>query len=405
MSFACRCRSDCVNIFPDFFFHCFLGRFRQVEVLTAMANAFYSLYSHVSRTPVQKLAPPEFSFLSPTAERSIGQRFFSTVRNEPRSPVERLKDTVSKMCLYSGTRGSESGSPSCSPRKRNSLPDVVNVLMGNVREEGSQDHIGGKSIQDQEEAQRIKDVVVPMLTEMKPSEKVSEHERISNAHRKRIQRWSQSGQRESLRAKTGLFRFEQVSVESKSHIDGDKEISDSLMHSILKDSNGAKTYDALAPQGEEFATQVPCRLPQMDSVASLDTPTATQIHQEFSLRTFAWNQEMQPQICLLPGSLTTDEFSADLPLNLQTSQNDLVTQQSTCQITVTGWEDDVPVFYKDSTEEPSQPMYSEKTASMLPSSSVNQKFLSPVKSSSQINDVPKQANSFELEEVCCHVYF
>ncbi|XP_061076192.1 uncharacterized protein tespa1 isoform X2 [Conger conger] len=78
------------------------SRFRQVEVLTAMANAFYSLYSHVSRTPLQKLAPPEpGSALSP-AEMRVGPRFFSSVRSEPRSPVERFKDTVSKMCLYTG---------------------------------------------------------------------------------------------------------------------------------------------------------------------------------------------------------------------------------------------------------------------------------------------------------------
>lgn len=99
------------------------GRFRQVQVLTAMANAFYSLYSHVSRTPLQKLAPPEFTFYSSPVERM--ERFRSNIRSEPRSPVERLKDTVSKMCLYTGSpRGSESTSPQSSPKKRCSLSDV-----------------------------------------------------------------------------------------------------------------------------------------------------------------------------------------------------------------------------------------------------------------------------------------
>lgn len=103
------------------------GRFRQVQVLTAMANAFYSLYSHVSRTPLQKLATPEFTFSSPV-ERI--ERFRSSVRSEPRSPVERLKDTVSKMCLYTGSpRGSDSTSPQSSPRKRASLPDVVGAVL------------------------------------------------------------------------------------------------------------------------------------------------------------------------------------------------------------------------------------------------------------------------------------
>uniref|UniRef100_A0A672RAN3 Thymocyte expressed, positive selection associated 1 n=1 Tax=Sinocyclocheilus grahami TaxID=75366 RepID=A0A672RAN3_SINGR len=99
------------------------SRFRQVEALTAMANAFYSLYSHVSRTPLQKLAPPQLTFTSPIVERTMSR---TSVRSEPRSPVERLKDTISKMCLYTGSRGSDSTSPSNSPRKRKcSLSGVV----------------------------------------------------------------------------------------------------------------------------------------------------------------------------------------------------------------------------------------------------------------------------------------
>lgn len=93
-----------------------------------MANAFYSLYSHVSRTPLQKLATPEFTFSSSPVQRI--ERFRSSVRSEPRSPVERLKDTVNKMCLYTGSpRGSDSTSPQPSPRKRSSLPDVVDVVL------------------------------------------------------------------------------------------------------------------------------------------------------------------------------------------------------------------------------------------------------------------------------------
>ncbi|CAB1353276.1 unnamed protein product [Coregonus sp. 'balchen'] len=125
------------------------SRFRQVEVLTAMANAFYSLYSHVSRTPLQKLAPPEFSF-SPTADGQIGRRFMGSVRSEPRSPVERLKDTVSKMCLYTGSGGSARlGSDSACPRpgfspgpgsgsapkKRSSLPDLMGLVLENTKAE------------------------------------------------------------------------------------------------------------------------------------------------------------------------------------------------------------------------------------------------------------------------------
>ncbi|KAM9524675.1 uncharacterized protein ACWYII_043658 isoform 1-T2 [Salvelinus alpinus] len=125
------------------------SRFRQVEVLTAMANAFYSLYSHVSRMPLQKLSPPELSF-SPTADKQTGRRCMGSVRSEPRSPVERLKDTVSKMCLYTSSGGStQPGSNSAchglgfsfgpgsglSPKKRSSLPDLVGLVLENAKAE------------------------------------------------------------------------------------------------------------------------------------------------------------------------------------------------------------------------------------------------------------------------------
>jgi len=81
----------------------------------------------VSRTPLQKLATPEFNFSSPLEKI---ERFRTGLRSEPRSPVERLKDTVNKMCLYTGSpRGSDSTSPQPSPRKRSSLPEVVDIVL------------------------------------------------------------------------------------------------------------------------------------------------------------------------------------------------------------------------------------------------------------------------------------
>lgn len=56
------------------------------------------------------------------------------MRSEPRSPVDRLKDTVSKMCLYTGSpRESDSVSPQPSPAKRFSLPDVVDIVLDKVK--------------------------------------------------------------------------------------------------------------------------------------------------------------------------------------------------------------------------------------------------------------------------------
>ncbi|XP_037108296.1 uncharacterized protein tespa1 isoform X3 [Syngnathus acus] len=100
---------------------CLASRFRQVQALTAMANAFYSLYSHVSGTPLLKLGTPQFTLSPPT--ESVRSNLRSSVRTEPRSPVERLKDTVSKMCLYT------------SPRTRSSLPDLDNPVPQQVQNE------------------------------------------------------------------------------------------------------------------------------------------------------------------------------------------------------------------------------------------------------------------------------
>ncbi|CAL8339078.1 unnamed protein product [Lota lota] len=112
------------------------SRFRQVEALTAMANAFYSLYSHVSRTPLPKLTPLEPNLsLSPVEKLDRFRAIGGGVRSEPRSPVERLKDTVSKMCLYTGGtwRDSDSASPLASPRKHPSLPEVVGIVLENAK--------------------------------------------------------------------------------------------------------------------------------------------------------------------------------------------------------------------------------------------------------------------------------
>ncbi|NXA02297.1 TESP1 protein, partial [Nesospiza acunhae] len=65
------------------------SRFQQVQALAATADAFFCLYSYVSRTPLQSLAPPR------------------PCRDVPDSAGERLKRAVSSLCLY--TAGGHSG--------------------------------------------------------------------------------------------------------------------------------------------------------------------------------------------------------------------------------------------------------------------------------------------------------
>ncbi|NXV64097.1 TESP1 protein, partial [Molothrus ater] len=64
------------------------SRFQQVQALAATADAFFCLYSHVSRTPLQRIAPPRPCRDIPDSAEPRGAR-----------PGERLKRAVSSLCL------------------------------------------------------------------------------------------------------------------------------------------------------------------------------------------------------------------------------------------------------------------------------------------------------------------
>ncbi|XP_072885790.1 uncharacterized protein tespa1 isoform X1 [Hemitrygon akajei] len=71
------------------------SRFRQIEVLTTMANALTSLYSRVSKTPVTKIGPVhEFSFSSDKFNRSPEGKLPGG------KAVQKLRKTITKLCLY-----------------------------------------------------------------------------------------------------------------------------------------------------------------------------------------------------------------------------------------------------------------------------------------------------------------
>ncbi|XP_046291988.1 protein TESPA1 isoform X1 [Marmota monax] len=107
------------------------SRFKQVQTLAVTADAFFCLYSYVSKTPVQKFTPSHmFWNCNPTDVPSI--RILAP-ESEPHSPRERLRKAISKMCLYTGSR--DRLSPPRNTPKRNSLDQVVWEVMDRVREE------------------------------------------------------------------------------------------------------------------------------------------------------------------------------------------------------------------------------------------------------------------------------
>ncbi|XP_044535169.1 protein TESPA1 [Gracilinanus agilis] len=106
------------------------SRFKQVQTLATTADAFFCLYSYVSKTPVQKFMPSQLFW--PSAADAPLIRILSP-ESEAQSPVERLRRAVSKMCLYTTPR--DGPSPPHAPTQRNSLDQVVWEVMDRVRED------------------------------------------------------------------------------------------------------------------------------------------------------------------------------------------------------------------------------------------------------------------------------
>lgn len=107
------------------------SRFKQVQTLAVTADAFFCLYSYVSKTPVQKFTPSHmFWNYNPTDVPSIK---ILAPEPEPHSPRERLRKAISKMCLYTCPR--DRLSPPHNNPKGNSLDQVVWEVMDRVRGE------------------------------------------------------------------------------------------------------------------------------------------------------------------------------------------------------------------------------------------------------------------------------
>lgn len=102
-----------------------------MQTLAVTADAFFCLYSYVSKTPVQKFTPSHmFWNCNPTDVPSIK---ILAPEPEPHSPRDRLRKAISKMCLYTCPRVQLS--PPHNTSKRNSLDQVVWEVMDRVRGE------------------------------------------------------------------------------------------------------------------------------------------------------------------------------------------------------------------------------------------------------------------------------
>ncbi|XP_061203138.1 protein TESPA1 [Neopsephotus bourkii] len=87
------------------------SRFQQVQALATTANAFFCLYSYVSRSPVQGIS----SSCCSRAHPDIPNIHIPTSQPRALSPVQRLKKAVATMCLYASPTGSIPIQPSFLP--------------------------------------------------------------------------------------------------------------------------------------------------------------------------------------------------------------------------------------------------------------------------------------------------
>lgn len=318
------------------------SRFRQVEALTAMANAFYSLYSHVSRTPLQKLAPPQLTFSSPIVERTMSR---TSVRSEPRSPVERLKDTISKMCLYTGSRGSDSTSPSNSPRKRRYS------LSGVIEKSAENDDANDQDLCLQMEVDDLEQDLDWFVESKKELEEKTYEENTERTDY--FEPISCHPLSEMTNENTHNLRHTLAECTPCQEPRTDMESKGGSLHSLYSKRSDVTvkpvpiiTHDIICPQVVECVNQAPYRCLQTNSMDAKDSPFAHQTTNKASVR----------------------------------QSNAMNLDKSLCQITVTGWEEDATLPNRDTQEQ---------------CSSNIKRYLSPVK---PLN-LSKQGNSFELEEV------
>ncbi|XP_077185390.1 protein TESPA1 [Paroedura picta] len=105
------------------------SRFRQVQTLALTADAFFCLYSYVSKTPIQKISPAHLFTAFP--ETPDSQDVSS--KQEAGSPLQRLRKAIARMCLYTLPREEGTSGPPQKPPQMSRLEQIVWEVIDLVR--------------------------------------------------------------------------------------------------------------------------------------------------------------------------------------------------------------------------------------------------------------------------------
>lgn len=388
-----------------------------------MANALYSLYSHVSRTPLQKLAPPEFSF-SPVAEKRIGARFFGSVRSEPRSPVERLKDTVSKMCLYTGSRTSESTSSHSSPRKRASVPEIpAQMIYTNAKASRHSGLEGDNSVgfadNNVEPVANVRlNIEIPSDkgTERRTSEDMTPKTGLDSTEYSRTLSGSSKVSQDLVNKCRVRLTFSDP-CQSQSITTNDVNIPEDFKRPLKTQAHDLLqtpmtpvpkvTHDIICPpiveevhqapycNPQDFRTSLPRHCLRRPQISDISTTTSSS---ELNKQTVALNSQGS-ELTKMPKTCA-ERYSGDGELPTSSSYPSTSRLVSPCQILVTDL--DGKAMHEDIVDDGFPHSFPTQPQALLSNVRKNRRYLIPLKGAekNRLSHKHKQANSFELEEVC-----
>ncbi|XP_059784255.1 protein ITPRID2 isoform X5 [Balaenoptera ricei] len=222
------------------------SRFRQIEVLTTVANAFSSLYSQVSGTPLQRIG----SLSSVTSNREADSPPPLTRSNT----ANRLMKTLSKLNLcVDKTEKGEGSTPSPAADKGKTLNVSVMEEIGNKNDQKSQ-----KIVKKKDSSSMLATVKEEVSGSSAAVMENADIDRLSDEANSNFNEETESGQSKETQSHENKLGEEAGII--KTHLDSDFNVSS---HSELENSRELKNVPLSTPEKEPCA---PLTIPSIRNI-------------------------------------------------------------------------------------------------------------------------------------------
>ncbi|XP_024622189.1 sperm-specific antigen 2 isoform X2 [Neophocaena asiaeorientalis asiaeorientalis] len=222
------------------------SRFRQIEVLTTVANAFSSLYSQVSGTPLQRIG----SLSSVTSNKETDSPPPLTRSNT----ANRLMKTLSKLNLcVDKTEKGEGSTPSPAVDKGKTLNLSVMEEIGNKSDQKSQ-----KIVKKKDSSSMLATVKEEVSGSSAAVMENADIDRLSDEANSNFNQEAESGQSKETQSHENKLGEEAGII--KPHLDSDFNMSS---HSELENSRELKNIPLSTPEKEPCA---PLTIPSIRSI-------------------------------------------------------------------------------------------------------------------------------------------